>query len=1053
MKKMKFFLSCLSMLALAVSFTACDNDDPEEVVEVPAPVVSLTAGEAGETTLAFTLKTEKAKEAAWICVEKGATVSAQQVLTDGQAVDANKTLDLVAENLTAETEYVIYGAAKNGTKLTLSNPLEMKTLEAVVVPQDPTVSVAPVPEKVTKDAIAFTITSENAEEVKYAALPEMALEVYGEITAELIYNQSLDTVDPNTTVEVVKEVYMAETKFLVYAVAKAGETLVLSEPAEITTLPEGEEPGKEETTVVVAAVNEKTTTESITFTITSENADEVKYAVLPEMALEVYGEITPELIYNQSLQSVEPNTTVEVTESVYMEDTLFLVYAVAKKGEELVLSEKVEIKTLSSGGTQDDPIELATPVYASMTLTQGEIDKYNFNVADEMGAVTLQFDLYTEAGLKGRIPESEYPFAGAEAGMIDLSTLNLFVDGIKEPIVEGMLYINLYESSDSQSGWNAMIESELQSETQDVPYLLSYDGPIDRFGIPNDETGVETTVTIENAWTTRPTEDDGVTPLAGQFNVFFSYTDENSQPVLVTLCFNGPDLAYLPTGHYPVSKTALPAGWVNSEMSSVEAGIPPIPENLEPGDAYNVRVETMLDLEPTNPQFGDYYVIEFYIKTKGLYTPSKTIKATYKGALGFDPFGEAKENFDLYYNYLTTETVGSTMNLTFTTTASPGANFIVNIDTPSLPNTEGADWTWYNVNSGSITDPYSGKATLTEKTGRMGVKYLGGYYDSFEDKTYPEYQFITEGLEFSFNGMPYTSKNDWRSFCTSETISEPEVEEVDLVFTKGKAETSADGTRTVVDMSDDAGNSAHLVFRLASMYANMFPYLYGNGMTYMLGDESTGSEMWTEAGESTITYKGKTYKLPAADQENELFYGFSVTCGMPYADQNAISLIMPIPFEDITLNSFTFGGSLYANEEVVSKPEQDWSKVASGYKTLKVESNGTSHKVTLTSFSNGDMVFFVEGVESVYGKHLNIGKEITRESYLLQPSFDDSDGMKAMIYGNGYILLYSPTAENKVQVYTGYKEDSAGDTRLKFESTTNIICFDSGEKGWTATLQ
>lgn len=1044
MKKMKFFLSCLSMLALAVSFTACDNDDPEEVVEVPAPVVSLTAGEAGETTLAFTLKTEKAKEAAWICVEKGATVSAQQVLTDGQAVDANKTLELVAENLTAETEYVIYGAAKNGTKLTLSNPLEMKTLEAVEPTPEPTVTLKA--GEITESSVAFTVTSENAEEVKWQIVAKGTT-----LKAEDVLANG-ETAEANTAAECVAEELTPETEYDIYAAAKAGDKMVLSQVLSVKTLKSGDTPVTVPT-VSVAAVNEKTTTSTVTFTITSENAEEVKYAVLPEMALAAFGEITAEMIYNQSLGEVEPNTTVEVTESVHMEDTLFLVYAVAKKGEELVLSEKVEIKTLSSGGTQDDPIELATPVYASMTLTQGEIDKYNFNVADEMGAVTLQFDLYTEAGLKGRIPESEYPFAGAEAGMIDLSTLNLFVDGIKEPIVEGMLYINLYESSDSQSGWNAMIEGELQSETQDVPYLLSYDGPIDRFGIPNENEGGEDTVTIENAWTTRPTEDDGVTPLAGQFNVFFSYTDEDSNPVLVTLCFNGPDLAYLPTGHYPVSKTALPAGWVNSEMSSVEAGIPPIPENLEPGDAYNVRVETMLDLEPTDPQFGDYYVIEFYIKTKGLYSPSKTIKATYKGALGFDPFGEAKENFDLYYNYLTTETVGSTMNLTFTTTASPGANFIVNIDTPSLPNTEGADWTWYNVNSGSITDPYSGKATLTEKTGRMGVKYLGGYYDSFEDKTYPEYQFITEGLEFSFNGTPYTSKNDWRSFCTSETISEPEVEEVDLVFTKGKAETSADGTRTVVDMSDDAGNSAHLVFRLASMYANMFPYLYGNGMTYMLGDESTGSEMWTEAGESTITYKGKTYKLPAADQENELFYGFSVTCGMPYADQNAISLIMPIPFEDITLNSFTFGGSLYANEEVVSKPEQDWSKVASGYKTLKVESNGTSHKVTLTSFSNGDMVFFVEGVESVYDKQLNIGKEITRESYLLQPSFDDSDGMKAMIYGNGYILLYSPTAENKVQVYTGYKEDSAGDTRLKFESTTNIICFDSGDKGWTATLQ
>ena len=112
MKKMKFILSCLSMLALAVSFTACDSkDDPDDVVEVPAPVVTLTAGEAGETTLSFTLTTEKAQEAAWVCVEKGATVTAESVLADGAAVEANKTLALMAENLTANTEYAIYAAA------------------------------------------------------------------------------------------------------------------------------------------------------------------------------------------------------------------------------------------------------------------------------------------------------------------------------------------------------------------------------------------------------------------------------------------------------------------------------------------------------------------------------------------------------------------------------------------------------------------------------------------------------------------------------------------------------------------------------------------------------------------------------------------------------------------------------------------------------------------------------------------------------------------------------------------------------------------------------
>jgi hypothetical protein len=177
---------------------------------------------------------------------------------------------------------------------------------------------------------------------------------------------------------------------------------------------------------------------------------------------------------------------------------------------------------------------------------------------------------------------------------------------------------------------------------------------------------------------------------------------------------------------------------------------------------------------------------------------------------------------------------------------------------------------------------------------------------------------------------------------------------------------------------------------------------------------------------------------------------------MPYQDMNAISLIMPIELDGITLESFTFGGSLYANEQTQEKPLQDWSKVASGYKNMFVESTGTSHKVTLRSFSNGDMVFFIEGVDNIYGKELHVGKEITMNSYLYQPAIEmDDEGTKAPIV-SGYIRLnYSrdaATGEKKVQVYTGYKEDPQGDTRLKFESPTNIIWFDSGDKGWSATL-
>ena len=1047
MKKMKFFLSCLSMLALAVSFTACDNDDPvDPVEEVPAPVVTLEAGEAGETSLAFTLTTEKAKEAAWVCVEKGTTVTAEQVLADGTAAEVNKTLELAAENLTANTEYAIYAAAKNGTKLTLSNALEMKTLEAVAPTPDPTVTLKA--GEIGVSSVAFTVTSENAEEVKWQIVAKGT-----ELKAEDVLANG-EAVEANAAVECLAEELTAETEYDIYAAAKAGEKVVLSSVLSVKTLKDGDEPVTPPT-VSVAAVAEKVTAEAVAFTVTSENAEEVKYAVIPEMALGIYGEITAELIYNQAMETVEPNTTVEVVYDVYMAETLFYVYAVAKAGEQLVLSEPAQITTLASqGGGTDEGIELPEAVYSSMTLVQGtSTDKYTFLVADELGGMTLQFDLYTETGLKGNIPEQEYPFAGAEAGMIDLSTLNLYLDGYKKTIEDGMLFISLYESADSQSGWNALIEGELWAEGEELPYLLSYDGLIDRFGIPKEGSDDVETIAFTSVEISRPTEDDGVTPVAGQFNLFLM--EGNTR---VTLCFRGQDKTYLAGDYYAVGQNASVAGptgaWVDSELSSVETGVPPIPEQLDGGTGteYYVRVETMLDLEPTDANFQDYYAIEFYIKTKGLYSTPRVIKGTYNGPLGFGSGGQIIPTVELYYGYFSNEVSGSTSTLKFTN--ANGGALSLNV-AGELPTTESSEWTKLDIQGGSIVEPWMGNGTVNA-AGKLCVKFLGNNYDGSSGNTYPEYLFYAESPSITIAGEEYTAKNEWRAYCSSSSSVAPEPQEVDLVFTTGSAVTSADGTRTEVEMTDGAGNSAHLVFRLSSIYANYFQHLYGSGMAYMLGTESQGMEMWTEAAESTITYGGKTYKLPAADQENELYYGFNVTCGMPYADQNAITLIMPITIDDLTLNSFTFSGSLYASGSTVEKPLQDWSKVASGYKNMYVESNGTSHKVTLNSFSNGDMVFFIEGVESIYSKKLVVGTDITKDSYLYQPAIElDDEGTKAPIV-SGYIQFIDK-GDGTVTVYTGYEGEKVdgveGDYRLKFETPTNIVWFDSGDKGWTATLK
>ncbi len=1070
MKKMRFLLSCLSMLALAVSFSACDdNNDPDPVIEVPAPEVSLVAGEAGETTLSFTLTSAKAEKAAWVCVEKGTEVTAAEVLADGNSVEANKTLNLTAEGLADNTEYEIYAAAKNGTLETLSEALGMKTLEAVVPVPDPTVSVAPVLEKVTKEAVAFTITSENAEEVKYAVMPEMALEVMGTPTAETIYESSLDSVDPNTTVEVVKEVYMAETKFLVYAVAKAGDVLVLSEPAEITTLPEGSgNEDEEEPIVLVTPVPEKVTKEAVAFTITSENAEEVKYAVMPEMALTVMGTPTAETVYESSLDSVDPNTTVEVVKEVYMAETKFFVYAVAKAGDVLVLSEPAEITTLPEGGGNDDEDEydqLPTPAYALMSLYEGnDLDKYTFCLSydppfddpdADSRALYMMFDLYTETGLNGAVAEETYPIAGAEAGLIDPSSFIFQINGNNDKVLEGEVYICIYEDS---NGKCASIFGELYTENSELPYGLMYDGPIDVFGVKQGGDAEVEEITFTAAEYSRPT-DDALNPLAGQFNVFLQ-----EGTTRVTLCFNGADKTYLGGDYYAVGRDASVAGptgaWVDSELSSVEAGVPPIPEQLEAGDGsnYYVRVETLLDLEPTNPSFADQYAIEFYIKTKGAYSTPKVIHGTYTGPLGFPVGGEsAMDAVELYYNYFESAVENGALKLNFRGFASGTMELVLNAT--ELPTTVSEEFTWLDVKSGSMNEPYMGKGVFTENTGKLGVRYAGEQYDGSDDKTYPLYYFKMQSPVIDFSGVKWTSKNEWNSYQTGGSAAAGPVE-VDLVFTKGVATTTADGTESVVVLKDASGNEANLTFRLPAAYANTFTALYGNQTMYLLANDETGGMegLWTDATVSTLTYGGKTYKLPAADLNNEAYYGFNVTSAYP-DDYYVIQGIMPIVCDGLTINSFTFTGTLYSGGEEVEKSEVDWSKVASGYKSMYVESTGDkSFKVRLNSFSNGDMVFFINGVDDIYGKPLFVGTEVSKESYMLQPAVEmDDDDIKSGIR-SGYIM-FNKTSDTSVTVLTGYKGDSdypnyeGGDTRLKFESPTNIICFDSGDKGWTATLK
>lgn len=124
-------VAALSVL-VAVT-TACKDDEPS----VPAgsqPSVMLTAGETGETTLSFTVTPGDAEACAWICLKKNEVLpDAVGVFINGTVIDAQQSVTVTAEGLDASTDYVILAAVSGNDTRVLSDPLEMRTDDPVVV--------------------------------------------------------------------------------------------------------------------------------------------------------------------------------------------------------------------------------------------------------------------------------------------------------------------------------------------------------------------------------------------------------------------------------------------------------------------------------------------------------------------------------------------------------------------------------------------------------------------------------------------------------------------------------------------------------------------------------------------------------------------------------------------------------------------------------------------------------------------------------------------------------------------------------------------------------
>ena len=147
----------LALLALPLFFVACDNDNPQ-VDELLDPTVEVTAGEATENSLTFTVASTEAEKVAYLVVEGAEAPTASEVLANGTSIEVNKSVALTATDLKAETEYTIVAAAQN-VKAVVKATASMTTAKVGETPGPD-----PKPEPDTEEFVAKYIVTDYANE-------------------------------------------------------------------------------------------------------------------------------------------------------------------------------------------------------------------------------------------------------------------------------------------------------------------------------------------------------------------------------------------------------------------------------------------------------------------------------------------------------------------------------------------------------------------------------------------------------------------------------------------------------------------------------------------------------------------------------------------------------------------------------------------------------------------------------------------------------------------------------------------------------------------------
>lgn len=201
-----------------------------EEADLLEPTVSIEVGEVGETSAKFTITTENATNVSYNIYDlasmdpdmpQGELPSADEVLSEGDAIEPNKAVEVEAADLEVGMAYLIVVAAEGEGGTAVKSETFTTTCPAPVL-------AATLTEDIGYDYAVFNVSAENVEEVKYVCIKAGSRDV----TAEQVLKNGTAVESGDVKIEGLDE----ETAYEVYVAAKGlNEAVVMVDALTFTT--------------------------------------------------------------------------------------------------------------------------------------------------------------------------------------------------------------------------------------------------------------------------------------------------------------------------------------------------------------------------------------------------------------------------------------------------------------------------------------------------------------------------------------------------------------------------------------------------------------------------------------------------------------------------------------------------------------------------------------------------------------------------------------------------------------------------------------------------